>query len=387
MKIIIFDGTFKTTTFINRLAEGLAAKHHIYILGFNEAVHNKLKNVTYIGLGSNSSKILFVKRSVQLRGWNLVKQFQLLISLLIGKKKIIINQNIQLAIDKIQPDILHFQWVSVLSYLNKLKLPEQTKTIFSQRGYHINVRPFVDIENKKFLQSVFPKIDGFHSVSNAIKEVSNQIYNDASKIDEVVYSGFEYNDMPVKESNVFSESIQIISVGRNHWKKDYRTAINAMAILKKKNIKFQFTIIGVKKDEELLFLVSALKLQNHISFVYNLPQKEVYEKMIQSDLFLLPSVEEGIANVCIEAMFCKLPVLTTNCGGMEELVEDKVTGFIVPIRSPEKIALKIEDIVNLDVNHLRDIVKEAREKVIKQHGTSKMILDMENLYKKVYEAN
>lgn len=381
MKIIIFDGTFKATTFINRLTEGLSVKHQVYIMGFNETVGVKLKNVTYVGLGSNTSKLLFVKRSIQLRNWNLIKQIQLILLLFLGKKKEIINQNIQLAIDIIQPDILHFQWVSVLSYLTNLKLPKQTKTVFSQRGYHINVRPFVDIENNKFLKSVFPKIDGFHSVSNAIKERSNQIYTDSSKIDKVVYSGFEYKNMPKKETNVFSESIQIISVGRNHWKKDYRTAIQAMSILKSNNIKFHYTIVGVEKDEELLFLVSDLKLQDHISFLSNLPQKEVYEKMIQSDLFLLPSIEEGIANVCIEAMFCKLPVLTTSCGGMEELVKDSKTGFVVPTRSPEKMALKIEEFIKLETNHVTNMVNLAREKVINQHNTSKMILDMEKLYK------
>ena len=87
------------------------------------------------------------------------------------------------------------------------------------------------------------------------------------------------------------------------------------------------------KDEELLFLVSELGLQKRSTFSPRVTQEEVYNQMLEADLFILPSVEEGIANVCIEAMFCKLLVLSTNCGGMSELIEDGITGFLVPTKS------------------------------------------------------
>jgi colanic acid/amylovoran biosynthesis glycosyltransferase len=384
-KIIIFDGSFKTTTFINRLVEGLSANNDLYILGFNEEISVKVESVNYIGLGSNDSKLLFVKRAVQLRGYNFLKQIQLIRNLLKGNKKQIQQENLQLAIHAIQPDILHFQWVSVLSYYDQLILPSHTKTILSQRGFHINVRPFIDQENQNFLKNIFSKIDGFHSVSNAIRQNSNEIYKSYNKIDEVVYSGFDYKKIPVKTNSEFSEVIQIISIGRNHWIKDYKTAIKAMALLKNNNIKFHYTIIGVKEDEELLYLVSDLNLKENISFISSVSQEKVFDKMIISDLFLLPSIEEGIANVCIEAMFCKLPVLSTNCGGMKELVEEGITGFIVPTRSPELMASKIEDIKGMYSNQIDAITQKAREKVVQQHNTQKMVTDMEALYKKVYE--
>jgi len=387
MKIIIFDGTFKTTTFINRLVVGLSAKHDVYILGFNETIKKKLPGINYVGLGSNNSWLVFVKRSIILRGFNLLKQIELIKLLLKRKKKKIIISNLQLAIDAIQPDIVHFQWVSILSYLEKLKLSKNTKIVFSQRGFHINIRPFVDANNMSILKKTFPKIDGFHSVSKAIREKSKEIYNSDSKIDHVVYSGIDYKNIPVRSKSKLSDVIQILSVGRNHWIKDYKTAITAMAILKSENISFHYTIIGVEKDEELLFMVANMELENHVSFIAKTNQKEVCAKMRASDLFLLPSIEEGVANVCIEAMFCKLPVLTTDCGGMLELIEDTITGFIVPTRSPISIVNKIKEIRNLSNEELALVTLNAREKVIGQHNTKKMIADMETLYKSVYETN
>ena len=113
MKIVIFDGSFKTTTFINRLIKGLSLKHEVFVLGFNENIKSKIAGVHYIGLGSNTSKLKFIFRSTKLRGLNFIKHFKLAIQLLKGLKREILEDNFQLAIDDIQPDIIHFQWISV----------------------------------------------------------------------------------------------------------------------------------------------------------------------------------------------------------------------------------------------------------------------------------
>ena len=380
MKIVIFDGTFKTTTFINRLIEGLANEHKVFVLGFNENTKIKIAGVHYIGLGSNTSIITFIIRSLQLRGFNIVLQCKFFLQLFNKEKNAIRSENIQMAINTIQPEIIHFQWVSVLSYLKNLKLPKHTKTILSQRGYHINVRPFINQDNKVFLNEVFSKLDGFHSVSNAIQKKSNEIYTSPLKIDRVVYSGFDTDLFRFKNTWNTNKKLQILSIGRNHWIKDYRTAINAMAILKKRDIQFHYTIIGIEEDEELFFMVSDLGLVENVSFISPLSQDKVYDKMIASDLLLLPSIEEGIANVCIEAMFCKLPVISTNCGGMEELIIHKETGFIIPIRNEHAMANELIEFYRLSKSRIETIVQNARVKVENQHSIDKMVNGIEELY-------
>ena len=387
MKIIIFDGSFKTTTFINRLIEGLSIEHEVFVIGFNEKVKSKIANINYVGLGSNDSKILFVKRSAQLRGLNFIKQFKFILQLFKGLKSDIVQDNIQLAINTIQPDIIHFQWVSVLNYSKDLKLPTHTRTIFSQRGFHINVRPFINSGNMLFLNKIFRKLDGFHSVSKAIQKKSNEIYASASKIDRVVYSGFNIDMFRFKKTWNTNKKIHILSIGRDHWNKDFRTAILAMDLLKTSKIDFHYTIVGIDKSEELLYLVNDLNLKNSITFMDKISQDKVYEKMLESDLFLLSSVEEGIANVCIEAMLSKLPVLSTDCGGMSELISDNETGFLVPTRSSEAVADKIEFFSKLQEKDISQIVKAAYEKAKNQHNCEQMINGMISLYRKVYENN
>jgi len=387
MKIIIFDGSFNTTTFINRLIKGLSINHEVFVLGFNDNLQNKISGIKYIGLGSNNSLFFFLVRSIQLRDLNIIKIVHLFINLILRNKAKIRQQNIQYAIDSIQPDILHFQWVSVLRYFKDLQLPTQTKTILSQRGFHINVRPFINQDNKVFLNEVFSKLDGFHSVSKAIQKKSNEIYASPLKIDHVVYSGFDIDSFRFKNTWNTNKKIQILSIGRDHWVKDYRTALLTMSILKKNKISFNYTVVGVNKSEELLFFVNELNLTDSVTFINSIPQEEVYEKMLDSDLFLLPSVEEGIANVCIEAMLSKLPVLSTDCGGMSELIVDGETGFLVPTRNPKALADKISIFSELQEIDILQLVNAAYIKATTQHTSKQMVDGIISLYKKVYENN
>jgi glycosyltransferase involved in cell wall biosynthesis len=71
------------------------------------------------------------------------------------------------------------------------------------------------------------------------------------------------------------------------------------------------------------------------------PHGEVLRLMQSCDVLVLPSLVEGRALVQQEAMACGLPVIATRNAGADDLIEEGATGFLVPIRSPEAIAEKI----------------------------------------------
>ena len=89
LKIIIFDGSFKTTPFINRLLKGLVLNHQVYILGFNEKLTKPINGVNYVSLGSNQSKLKFtvttLSRLLQSKKFNLL--FPTLKKLIKGKRQ------------------------------------------------------------------------------------------------------------------------------------------------------------------------------------------------------------------------------------------------------------------------------------------------------------
>jgi len=88
---------------------------------------------------------------------------------------------------------------------------------------------------------------------------------------------------------------------------------------------------------------------------------EVLELMRSCDVFVLPSIVEGRALVQQEAMSCGLPIIVTKNAGAEDLVEDGKAGFLVPIRSPEAIAEKLE-VFQRDRNLLAIMSNAAKEK-------------------------
>src|SRR5690606_25203248 len=65
---------------------------------------------------------------------------------------------------------------------------------------------------------------------------------------------------------------------------------------------------------------------------------EVVARLQQADVFLLPSLSEGISNAVLEGMACGLPVVTTRVGGMAEAVTDGAEGFLVPARDEMALA-------------------------------------------------
>src|SRR5690606_5520640 len=143
------------------------------------------------------------------------------------------------------------------------------------------------------------------------------------------------------------DGLKILSVGRAHWKKGYRYALDAMTVLKEIKVDFQYTIIGVKHDEALLYQRHEAGLNDCVTFLDTLSFKEVKAQIASADVLLLPSIEEGIANVVLEAMALGTLVVSTDCGGMKEVVLPKQTGYLVPVRDAQAMALALKEVSEL----------------------------------------
>src|SRR5690554_7647183 len=160
-KILLFDGSFKTTAFINRLAKGLAEKHEVYILGFNEELKQKVNGVHYVPLGSNQSKVRFVKTSLgyALKSGSIKKIASTIKSLFQGNRPHLQEQNLRHVLNTINPDIIHLQWPSLLRWCEPYLYQNKYKIILSQRGSQTNITPFTDRNSFEYLSVWYPKID------------------------------------------------------------------------------------------------------------------------------------------------------------------------------------------------------------------------------------
>ncbi len=90
--------------------------------------------------------------------------------------------------------------------------------------------------------------------------------------------------------------------------------------------------------KELAALASTLGVQDRVVFTGLLAAAQARQSMRQADAFVLNSTYEGLPHVVLEAMAAGLPVIATNAGGTGEVVENDVTGLLIPIGDDAALA-------------------------------------------------
>ncbi len=137
-------------------------------------------------------------------------------------------------------------------------------------------------------------------------------------------------------------SFNLIFAGQICLRKGVPDLLHAFARLRHPHKRL--TLVGAVQPE-LHSLLSTLP-REHVEFVGVLPRAELAERFRRSHALILPSIEEGLALVQAEAMACGCPVIATTNTGAEDLFTDGVEGFIVPIRDPQSLADKMQQLAD-----------------------------------------
>ncbi|NOZ35164.1 MAG: glycosyltransferase family 4 protein [Chlorobi bacterium] len=123
-------------------------------------------------------------------------------------------------------------------------------------------------------------------------------------------------------------NLKIICSARLIKRKGQYTLIDAISNLKKKSIFIDVDFVG-EGDEKNAYIkyAKAKNVLEQTVFSGYVPHEKMPEKYQNADIFVLPSYNEGMSNALLEAMACGLPVVVTDVGGTEELI-DESNGFI-----------------------------------------------------------
>ena len=138
--------------------------------------------------------------------------------------------------------------------------------------------------------------------------------------------------------------------------------LESLTIIEEKGIDFQCTLIGDGMDLELMKeKAKNLQLINKVSFTGLLQGQELADKLSSGDFLVLSSNYENMPVVILEALASGLPVVSTNVGGIKEMIDD-TKGILVEPRNQEALAeamiKMIETHKNYDANYLRNSVIE-----------------------------
>ncbi|HVD96453.1 MAG TPA: glycosyltransferase family 4 protein [Candidatus Limnocylindria bacterium] len=145
----------------------------------------------------------------------------------------------------------------------------------------------------------------------------------------------------------------IVAVGRLIAKKGFADLIRACGLLAEGGKPFQCEIVGEGPlENELRAQIEQLDLQNRVALSGAKPQREVRRRLAAASVFVLPSVVDsagGIDNlptVIMEAMATALPVISTDIGGIPEMVVENETGFLVRPGDTGALARAVEKMID-----------------------------------------
>ncbi|MBE0426193.1 MAG: glycosyltransferase [Nitrospirae bacterium] len=180
--------------------------------------------------------------------------------------------------------------------------------------------------------------------------------------------------------------ISLLTVARLVEKKGVKYGILAVAKTLNKYPDIEYRIAGDGPLRgELENLIKELKVGDNIKLFGWKKQEEIVQLMKESDILLAPSVtaengdQEGIPVVLMEAMAMGLPVISTYHSGIPELVQDGITGFLVPERDTNALSEKLIYLIE-HKNILPEFSRAGRNRVTQHYDINKLNDELVSLY-------
>lgn len=175
----------------------------------------------------------------------------------------------------------------------------------------------------------------------------------------------------------------LLTIGRLHPQKGFAHLLDALELLlKSENApKVHLVIVGEGNLElELKQQVLKQGLNQYVTFTGR--RSDIPQLLSAADLFILPSLWEGLPLVVLEAMAAKVPVIATNVGGTPEAIIDGETGLLVPPTDSHSLATAIEFLLKNE-SLCKSLVENGFKKVSIEFSATKVAQKLEDLYFKL----
>lgn len=228
------------------------------------------------------------------------------------------------------------------------------KIIYTAHGFHFyKGAPIINNTILKWAEMVMArwtdviitmnKEDFYAANKFKLKQGGKVYYIPGVGIDTEEFKNIQADGELRDKLNIQSDDIICISMGDLIPRKNYQTAIEAIA--KCKNEKIKYLICGKGPElSNLQKLVEKLNIENQVKFLGF--RSDIKELLQVSDIFLFTTFQEGMPRSMMEAMASGLPCIASNIRGNIDLLEDAKGGFLVSPNNSDEIANRIVRLAN-----------------------------------------
>lgn len=258
---------------------------------------------------------------------------------------------------QLKPDIVHTRNLAALEGQVVAAIAVSARRVHGEHGREVDVAG-LNMKYNLLRRMIRPFVHRYITVSRDLEQwLIDRIGVEPSRIRQI-YNGVdsqkfrpwrEEDSVPQWETKFANDQHVIIgSVGRMAPVKDHQTLARAFIMLIQQHPQLRETarlvIVGDGPCRENCAQLLAEAGLSDCAFLMG-ERNDVAELMRAMDIFVLPSLGEGISNTILEAMATGLPVLATQVGGNPELVQASVTGRLVPADTPQAMAQALFDYV------------------------------------------
>ena len=322
-------------------------------------------------------------RSDKLRGISSILSYY---SLIYSLRKYLINERIELIIGhRIIPEGI------IATYLGKnFNVPVISWAIGSDIHYIAKRSMLNFYYTKKCLKNSTRILTTSRELEKCVKKISNgfiEINTFYRGINLTNFQDLNNKDIFKKKLKLKIHSKYILFIGRLTRNKGIYELAEAFINISKKHSDYNLLLIGEEIEKEnLVKLFKNAGILDKVSFKGIIPHKEIAYYMNVSDLLLFPSWNEGLPNVVMEAMACGLPVVTSNVGGIPEIVINNITGLSVPAKNVGKLTEAA--IRMIEDEKLRETcTKNAKKLIIEKFDVKKNVNLLYNIMEETINAN
>jgi sugar transferase (PEP-CTERM/EpsH1 system associated) len=305
----------------------------------------------------------------------------------------LLSLKISKVVRKVRPDIVHTRNWGTIDGVAGARIAGVKKIIHGEHGREATDPRGANSLRKRVRKLLGSWISQFVAVSDDLRSwLIDDVGISSAKVAQIIngvdtdfYSPSNQRQSTRARLGIEPDSFVVGTVGRLDPVKDHETLLKAFhsASTSNEHRKLVLIVVGTGPLEERLKALSKeLNISAHIHFV---GQQEDMQSLYQSmDIYVLPSIAEGISNTILEAMASGLPIIASNVGGNLELVEQGRNGFFFSPGSVDALAYLIGQYLHNDFI-VREHGFQSRQRAIDKFSMYQMAHKYASLYTSFFE--